>query len=560
MTTDLTEYASEQQRRFDLSTSPDERKQQGHFGTPPAIAHFMAGQFSWISGKMRLFPGIHAPERRMRKMGQAPSIHASEPVPFSAPEPVPFSAPEQSGIVRVLDPGAGVGTLSAAVCQRVLAETTRHRLFFELWENDPRLEPYLRRTMEHCRKVLRQAGHDLEYTIRREDFVLANSQKSLFDDGPSAAFHWAILNPPYFKLRKESAHARAMEHLVYGQPNIYAFFMAVAVDLLLPGGEIVAITPRSYFNGPYFKRFRKWFFQRVAARQIHVFESRTEAFRDDAVLQENVILRAEKAGTSRDVILTTSMGRDLADVQSVSVPYDQVVDNSHGDFVVRVTTNEFERAIIETMERLPSRFHQLGFDISTGPVVTFRSTEFLRDERAEDTAPLLWMHNVRPFVTRFPPNNGKPTHIAVSTASKKLLVPARRYVLLKRFTAKEEKRRLVAGVVDSTDSYSEWIGLENHLNYVFRKEPQLSSEEAFGLAAFFNSALVDRYFRTISGNTQVNATEIRTMPVPDLPTLVKIGRMVHQQTSREYPEIERIVGKALKLPKCLIDQLCEVAK
>ena len=291
-----------------------------------------------------------------------------------------------------------------------------------------------------------------------------------------------------------------------------------------------------------------------------MFESRTEAFRDDAVLQENVILRAEKAGTPRDVILTTSVGRDLADVQSVSVPYDQVVDNSHGDFVVRVTTNEFERAIIETMERLPSRFHQLGFDISTGPVVTFRSTEFLRDERAEDTAPLLWMHNVRPFVTRFPPNNGKPTHIAVSTASKKLLVPARRYVLLKRFTAKEEKRRLVAGVVDSTDSYAEWIGLENHLNYVFRKEPQLSSEEAFGLAAFFNSALVDRYFRTISGNTQVNATEIRTMPVPNLPTLVKIGRMVQQQTSREYPEIERIVGKALKLPKGLIDQLCEVAK
>jgi adenine-specific DNA-methyltransferase len=211
------------------------------------------------------------------------------------------------------------------------------------------------------------------------------------------------------------------------------------------------------------------------------------------------------------------------------------------------------------MESLPHRFHELGFEISTGPVVTFRSTEFLRTERAKDTAPLLWMHNVRPFVTRFPPNIGKPMHITVSLASKKLLVPARTYVLLKRFTAKEEKRRLVAGILNSSDSYCEWVGLENHLNFVYRKDPQLASTEAFGLAAFFNSALVDRYFRTISGNTQVNATEIRTMPVPDLATLVKIGHSVEQQTSRDYAQIERIVGETLRLPGPLIEQLCEAA-
>lgn len=75
-----------------------------------------------------------------------------------------------------------------------------------------------------------------------------------------------------------------MAHVVHGRPNIYAFFMAVAADLLRDGGEMVAITPRSYFNGPYFKRFRKRFFDRMAARQIHVFESRTDAFQEDAVL------------------------------------------------------------------------------------------------------------------------------------------------------------------------------------------------------------------------------------------------------------------------------------
>ncbi len=512
-TGELTEFAAEQQRRFDSSTSPNERKERGHFGTPPAIAQFMAGMFSDV----------------------------------------------RTVSTRILDPGAGVGTLSAAVCQRTLAQKTSRTLFFELWENDPKLISILEGTMSRCQKELRAAGHEMKFVVRIEDFILANTQRSLFNSGPEPSFHLAILNPPYFKLRKESPQARAMEHVVYGQPNVYALFMAVAADLLLPKGEMVAITPRSYFNGPYFKRFRTWFFDRMAARQIHVFESRTEAFKDDAVLQENVILYAEKGGKPKDVILTNSIGRDFAEVDRSLGPYEKIIDNSSGDHVVRVTTSHFEHDIVETMDALPCRFRRLGFEISTGPVVTFRSVEFLRRERSEDTAPLLWMHNVRPFITQFPRKDGKPTHIEVSKSSKKLLVPSKTYILLKRFTAKEEKRRLVAGIMTPADSYSQWVGLENHLNYVYRKGAELTEDEAFGLAAFFNSALVDRYFRAISGNTQVNAAEIRGMPVPDEPTLRQIGGRVRELETRDHAAVENVVGQALRLPRQLVDQLIEVA-
>jgi len=400
----------------------------------------------------------------------------------------------------------------------------------------------------------------MDYVVRKQDFILANARGSLFDEGPTASFHLAILNPPYFKLRKDSAHAQAMRHVVHGQPNIYAGFMAIAADLLLPGGEMVAITPRSYFNGPYFQRFRKWFFDRLAPRQIHVFESRTEAFKSDAVLQENVILHAEKDGHPGDVILTTSSGRNLSGVKRASVPCATIIDNSSGDHVVRVTTSCLDLEIMEALERLPNRCRGLGFEVSTGPVVTFRSTKFLRTERADDTAPLLWMHNVRPFVTRFPTRNGKPMHIAVSESSKKLLVPARTYVLLKRFTAKEEKRRLVAGIMDRAHSYSEWIGLENHLNYVYRRNSEMSKTEAFGLAAFFNSFFVDRYFRAISGSTQVNAAEIREMPVPDQRMLVRIGEEVERSGARDVKFIEHVVGRALHLPQRMIDQFVEDAR
>lgn len=134
------------------------------------------------------------------------------------------------------------------------------------------------------------------------------------------------------------------------------------------------------------------------------------------------------------------------------------------------------------------------------------------------------------------------------------------YILLKRFTAKEEKRRLVAGIMTPADSYSEWVGLENHLNYVYRRGSELGEEEAFGLAAFFNSALVDRYFRSISGNTQVNATEIRAMPMPDEIALNRIGDQIKQLHARDHAAVEEIVGQALRLPKQLTEQLVEATE
>jgi adenine-specific DNA-methyltransferase len=511
---DLVQFAASQQRRFDAATPPGERKRRGHFGTPPAIAGFMT----------RLFTAI------------------------------------PRGTVRILDPGAGVGTLSAAVCQRVLAATSPRRLEIELWESDPDLVPYLRATMDRCRKALAESGHRLNYTVCVDDFILAHTRATLFKNGQAPpSFHLAILNPPYSKLRKNSPQAEAMAHVVHGQPNIYALFLAVAADLMLPGGQMVAITPRSYFNGPYFKKFRKWFFDRMAARHIHLFDSRREAFTEDDVLQENVVLLAERGDGRADIVLTTSVGRELASVERHSVRYGTAIDHSNGDHVVRVPATTFAYEIITAVDALPRRFRDLGFEISTGPVVTFRSTKYLRRERSADTAPLLWMHNVRPFITRFPPRNGKPNHIAVVDGSRRLLVPAQRYVLLKRFTAKEEKRRLVAGIMEPADSYSEWVGLENHVNYIYRKRSELGRVEAVGLAAYFNSALVDQYFRAMSGNTQVNAAEIRNLPVPDEHLLTRIGEQIEQVNDRSSRTVERIVGHTLRLPGPLVDQLCKEA-
>lgn len=515
MTLSPLEFASAQQQSFDAASLPAERRAHGHFGTPPPIAKFMASLFGqWSEGEL----------------------------------------------LRVLDPGAGVGILSAAVCEWFAGRRSTSSLYIELWESNRALEPFLEQTMRHCQRYLDRSGRRLDYVIRTEDFVLANRPKTLFNDGPLPSFHLAILNPPYFKLRKDSPHAREMAHVVHGQPNIYSLFMALAAELLAPEGQFVAITPRSYFNGPYFKRFRRWFFDRMSVRQIHLFDSRTDAFREEEVLQENVILLAERDGAPRQVVLSSSAGRDLKAFRSCELPYRNVVADAVGDHIVRVTTDAYEQQLIGRLDAFSHRLRSFGFEISTGPVVTFRATEFLRTARGAETAPLLWMHNVRPFRTQWTEKPGKPSHIAVNSDSIRLLVPAKRYVLLKRFTAKEEKRRLVAGVFEPDACYTTCMGLENHLNYIYKKGSELSKAEAIGLAAYLNCTFIDRYFRAVSGNTQVNAAEIRSLPLPDLEAIVRIGCEIGAIDDFGAARIDAIVSRAIGLPDELVQEFTETVQ
>jgi hypothetical protein len=57
----------------------------------------------------------------------------------------------------------------------------------------------------------------------------------------------------------------------------------------------------------------------------------------------------------------------------------------------------------------------------------------------------------------------------------------------------------------------------------------------------------------ISGTTQVNATEIRTMSFPDLKTVARIGRQSKADTS----QADAIVASELGVAKPLQNQLLE---
>jgi len=471
------------------SSNPEHRKERGQYFTPPEIASFMA----------RL---------------------ATNEMPLPA---------------RILDPGAGTGILSCAVCEQVVERFGAKKIHVTAYESDPDLRDLLYKSMLHASKWAQDHTAKLTFQIYDIDF-LASGLWSV-KTANSKPYDLVISNPPYTKISANDPRAQALAHVVYGQPNLYALFMAASIPLLKKHGSLVFITPRSYAAGHYFKAFREVFFSQMQPVRVHVFDSRSEVFSNQEVLQENIVLKAVKAKVHPSLVISNSKnGRDLDSARQNPVPLSYALHRDNGHFVFRLPLDDFDDTVTEIVDSWKSRLADYGFQISTGPVVPFRTKQFLstKQHRANKVyVPLLWMSNVRPMHTVWP-SDGVQTRDAAQqliedcprTRKAKLVLRNKNMVLLRRFSAKEEKRRLTASPLFSNQFKSGFLGIENHVNYIHRPGADMTSDEIRGLAALLNSALLDRYFRICSGNTQVGAIELRHMPLPPIESISELGRKI----------------------------------
>ena len=270
--------------------------------------------------------------------------------------------------------------------------------------------------------------------------------------GRDDVLDWKFPCKSYFKVGKDDPRAVAVSGVVHGQPNIYALFMAVGAALLRVGGDFVFITPRSFSSGLYFRRFRAVFFDMIRPTRIHVFGSRRDAFRRDEVLQENVIFsgirqdRWHGNGAGAPIAISSSFGvGDINESSAREVSASVALDFASMDKILRLPTCDNDDDALALVDSWSGSLCGLGLNISTGPVVPFRATEFIAREGniPASHAPLLWMNHVRAMRATWPLDRHKPEYIERSGAEA-LLVPNRNYVLLRRFSAKEEARRLTA--------------------------------------------------------------------------------------------------------------------
>ena len=452
-------------------------------------------------------------------------------------------------VVHVLDAGAGAGALTAAFVSRLCEKRNNVRAIeATLFELDPFIQDALSKTMQDCQCVCAKAGIRFTFTIHATDFIHEMSvlvAEDLFATTPPT-FDVAITNPPYRKISIDSAERRALRSIGIETTNLYTGFIALIQRLLTPAGQIVGITPRSFCNGPYFRLFREDFLNNLELRRLHVFESRNAAFRDDSVLQENIIFHAVKGRNQPHELVISSSSGEHGDVIVESVlNFSEVVHPHDTEKFIHIPSAPWHATAKEAMDGLCSSLASLGITVSTGRVVDFRLKNFLRQEPQKGTVPLVYPCHFDAGTVHWPKaQSRKPNAILDNDETHPWLVPSGIYLLTKRFTSKEERRRLVACLFDPNNVKAEWLGFENHLNYFHADGRGLDRNLAVGLFAFLNSTVVDQYFRRFSGHTQVNASDLRSLAYPNLDTLQAIG--IEMTTlDRSQEEIDELMTKHL---------------
>ena len=170
------------------------RGEMGQFPTPPAVARFMASML----------------ELRGRS-------------------------------VRLLDAGAGVGVLTAAVVQEAVGRAGGPgEIRADAYELDGALEVRLRTTLDACRAEADRKGMAFVGRSLREDFVRAGAaglRGEMFAPEPGS-FDCAILNPPYRKLARGYLRTAQTLSKQYAQKR-----RMQRIPLSLPSGEGITLSP-----------------------------------------------------------------------------------------------------------------------------------------------------------------------------------------------------------------------------------------------------------------------------------------------------------------------------
>ncbi|MEU2059759.1 Eco57I restriction-modification methylase domain-containing protein [Streptomyces sp. NPDC013455] len=427
--------------------------------------------------------------------------------------------------IRVLDPGAGVGSLTASLVARILRERPGARVSITACENDPQLHAALSATLQDCSRTVRAAGGHLETTLVREDFIAWATRDRDASGESRAPFDVVIMNPPYKKLAAQAPERKAVREACTETSNLYSAFMALGVRLLAPGGQLVAITPRSFANGPYFRPFRKYLLDRMHIDHVHVFEARNKVFADTDVLQENVIFSATRTDSpNRGKAVISSSHSYGDDMRSRTVDYRDIVQPEDGEHFIHISADEEDAQLAAAHANLAATLTEIGCQVSTGRVVDFRSREHLRPDPEDGAVPLIYPLHMRDGRITWPvPGAKKNNAIMLNGETEKMTFPAGYYVVVKRLSSKEEKRRVVAVVFDPEVTPCPRIGFENHVNVFHHAGAGLPKEVARGLCLWLNSTLLDRFIRRFSGHTQVNATDLRNLRYPSTEQLRAIG-------------------------------------
>jgi adenine-specific DNA-methyltransferase len=448
--------------------------------------------------------------------------------------------------INILDPGCGIGNLTAALIMEILNWKNKpKKINLHMYEIDSSLDEMLQKNLLLLNKLCEKENIKLSIEVKYTDFIINSLQNF---EKIRKKFDLIIANPPYRKLNSDSTHKKLLLKKGIDVPNYYAAFIAITKEMLINKGQMVCIIPRSFCNGTYFKAFRYFLLENIKIERIHIFKSRKDLFYDD-VLQETVILSLFRniQKPNDKIQISESLKNDFRRTKRTYKRFDNVIFPTDEEKIIRII-HTADKEVVDKMHSLSCSLKELGISVSTGPIVDFRELPgSLGDESNFWSYPMIYQDNIKNGIVNWPGNNGKSVFISENENNSRRLRAAGIYVLVKRMTTKEERKRIIAGVFDNTHLPHQKVGYDNKLNYYHIDHRSLEDIDfAKGLCLYLNSSMVDFYFRTFSGSTQVNVSDLKnSLKYPSKEELIMLGTSIELNSEQEVIDVtlENILSK-----------------
>jgi len=447
---------------------------------------------------------------------------------------------EEAGIdwalARIVDPACGGGAFLAPIAKRMMAALSHlsaeerlshiesHLYGFELdsfsaWISQVFFEIILREDIE-------LAGRPLQARITIGDSLqTAETQYGTFD--------LVVGNPPYGKVKLSDAIRSKWHRSLYGHANLYGLFSDLAAHLVKKGGVVAYVTPTSFLGGQYFKALRGVLGQETPPVAIDFIAHREGVFTD--VLQETLLAVYKKENISRCVRVSYLSVMETGTVMvqrngSYSLPSDPAQP-----WILPRNSGQSELA--EVAQHMPHRLADLGYTVSTGPLVWNRHKERLFSDTAPSAVPIIWAECVDSqgtgkFTFKADGRNHVLWYLPKSLRDSNLVTSS--CVLLQRTTSLEQPRRLMAAVLPQSfiGENGGAVTVENHLNMIRPIHGCTLRIPLRVIAALLNSETVDLIFRCINGSTAVSAYELEAIPVPSLEDCLKLEKLLMKRAGK----------------------------
>lgn len=452
-------------------------------------------------------------------------------------------------VYTVLDPGAGTGILSAAVVEEICKRCPScDQIYLTCYENDPVFIPMLRDNLERIRKKCR---HDynvkLFVTVYEENYLTEskNHYTVTFFDTVEDKFDLIIANPPTELIEKGSPEALAVGGVTQLKISAAYLFATLASKHLEDGGKLVVVLPTSVASASQLTSFRRDLAERLSLERIHLFIGKQKNQKRAIPLGKNVILAYKKGDKPETVTVTTSTDSGKTVTSLPPLDYDFIVDKEDGTLTLPKSVEDTK--IVKYISDFPETLTSLGLKISTGLVIDSRCEGLLFTEPIKGCVPLLRPSAIRNGTVSFPMPI-KRQYIA--PVNPKLVQKNKNMVIIKRVPAKSDDRFVNAAIYMAAQLPSyRYISTHNKINFIDTKDKngEMCARLAFGLFALLNSTIYDRYISIVSKSKQINAKELRSLPLPPRNIIENMGMRLMAVRQTGVTACDQIVNPTLHI-------------